>query len=191
MVKQNKKRFLYPDEYKKLIQVMKPNQKYIAKVLINTGARYNEAKNILKQDLDNNRSTIVLRKTKVRAKLGEKIPQPRIISVSNMFFKYMKKNVGKYKFITNQAFNISLHKLTPTIKIKNPDEITAHNFRKTFGTWMLALGCDGFKIAQHLGHTPTELARDYATNDVFNDKDKEEMKDILGNLHLRFIQRPY
>ena len=54
-------------------------------------------------------------------------------------------------------------------------------------TWMLALGVDGFKLAQHLGHTPNELARDYATNDVFSHKDKQIMRSILGDLPKRFF----
>jgi hypothetical protein len=47
---------------------------------------------------------------------------------------------------------------------------------------MLSLGVDGFKLAQHLGHTPNELARDYATNDVFNHQDKQIMRSILKDL---------
>ena len=38
------------------------------------------------------------------------------------------------------------------------------------------------KLAKHLGHTPNELARDYATNDVFNHTDKQIMRSILKDL---------
>ena len=37
-------------------------------------------------------------------------------------------------------------------------------------------------MAKHLGHTPNELAKDYATNDVFNHSDKQIMRSIVGEL---------
>lgn len=182
----NKKRFLYPDEFEKMLDFCNPNQEFTFRSLINTGARINEVRNIEKQDLDSNRNNIILRITKVRAKKGEKRPTPRIISVSSKFFKYLKNNIGKRKFLSTNASNVALKKVLKKAEVKNPEEVSVHNIRKTFGTWMLALSCDGFKVAQHLGHTPNELAKDYATNDVFNSKDKQIMREILGDLPLKF-----
>lgn len=182
----NKKRFLYPNEFEEMIDLCNPNQEFTFLILINTGARINEARNIEKTDLDSERNNVLLRITKIRAKKGEKRPTPRIISVSSKFFKYLNKNIEKRKFLSTNASDVAIKKLLTKIGIKNPEEISVHNLRKTFGTWMLALGCDGFKIAQHLGHTPNELSKDYATNDVFNSKDKQIMREILGDLPLKF-----
>lgn len=184
--KKNKKRFLYPEEFEKMLDYMNEDQKFTALCLINTGSRINETRNIEKRDLDLYRNNILLRKTKVRAKKGEKIPEPRTISVSSKFMKYLKKNINKRNFLSTNAFNVAIKKALKKSKVKNPEEISAHNLRKTFGTWMLALSCDGFKIAQHLGHTPNELAKDYATNDIFNSKDKQIMREILDDLPLKF-----
>lgn len=184
--KENKKRFFYPDEYEKIQDYFNKNQKYTSKVLINTGCRINEARGIKKINLSPQRKSIVIDNTKVRAKLGEVTPQPRIIAVSNQFFNYINKNIDNHRILSTNAFNIAVKESCSMAKIQKPEQLSSHNFRKTFGTWMLALGVDGFKLAQHLGHTPNELARDYATNDVFSHKDKQVMRGILGNLPGRF-----
>ena len=182
----NKKRFLYPDEFERMLDFCNANQKYTAKCLINTGARINEIRNVKPEHLSSKRKSIVLVKTKVRARRGEKHPEPRIIAVSDAFFRYLSKNIHKNRILSTNAFNTGIKEACKKAKIPNPEQISAHKFRKTFGTWMLALGVDGFKLAQHLGHTPNELSRDYATNDVFSHKDKQIMRSILGNLPNRF-----
>lgn len=186
-LKLNKKRFLYPNEFEKMMDFCNSQQKFTFKCLINTGARINEIRNVEKRDLDEERNNILLRMTKVRARKGEKSPSPRIIAVSSQFFKYLKKEMSKQKILSTNASDVSIKKALIKSRVTNPQEISVHNLRKTFGTWMLALGVDGFKLAQHLGHTPNELARDYATNDVFNSKDKVIMRDILGDLPQRFF----
>jgi integrase len=182
----NKKRFFYPDEYEKLLDSFNRNQKYTATVLINTGARINEARGIQRKHISSQRKNLILEKTKVRARRGEKTPQPRIIAISNRFYTYLISNIETHRVLSTNAFNEAVKDSATLAKIPKPEEFSSHNFRKTFGTWLLALGVDGFKLAQHLGHTPNELARDYATNDVFSHKDKTIMSRILGNLPERF-----
>jgi len=182
----NKKRFFYPDEFEKMLDYCNKNQKFTALCLINTGARINEVRHIKLHNLSTERKSIVLEKTKVRARLGEKRSEPRIIAVSNKFFHYIKTNLSKHHILSTNAFNLGIKAACKKASIPNPQEYSAHKFRKTFGTWMLALGVDGFKLAQHLGHSPIELTRDYATNDIFNHKDKQIMRGILGNISERF-----
>jgi len=182
----NKKRFFYPNEFEKMIDKLNKNQRYTATLLINTGARINEVRGIKSHHLSSERKSIILEKTKVRARRGEKRPEPRIIAVSNGFFNYLRKNIHNHRVLSTSAFNKAIKEACEEVSIPKPEEYSAHKFRKTFGTWMLALGVDGFKLAQHLGHTPNELARDYATNDIFSHKDKQIMRSILGNLPDRF-----
>lgn len=181
--KQNKKRFFYPPEFEKALDFLNKNGIFTARFIINTGARINEVRGFMKNPLfDNDRENITLTETKVRARLKEKIPTPRTIPVSKRFFRELKKDLQNCRVLSTNAFNIQLRRACKKAAIRNPEQFSSHNLRKTFGTWMLALGVDGFKLAQHLGHTPNELARDYATNDVFNHRDKEIMRKILGNL---------
>jgi integrase len=188
----NRKRFFYPDQFEKMLDFCNKNQAYTSKALINMGCRINEARHIKKNNLNSERKSVVLEQTKVRAKLGERIPEPRTIAVSSQFFKYLKENIDTHRILSTNAFDVGIKEACKKAGIENPEQFSAHNFRKTFGTWMLALGVDGFKLAQHLGHTPNELARDYATNDVFSHQDKQIMRSILGDLPQRFFpQRQY
>jgi len=182
----NKKRFFYPDEYEKMLDYLNKNQKYTATFLINTGCRIEEARGVRIEDLSSKRKSIVLRNTKIRARRGERKPEIRIIAVSDKFFRFLRGNILTSRILSTNAFNLAVKDACRKAGIPRPEEFSSHKFRKTFGTWMLALGVDGFKLAQHLGHTPEELARDYATNDVFSHKDKQIMRSILGNLPERF-----
>jgi integrase len=182
-IKQDKKRFFYPPEFEKVLDYLNKNGKFTARFMINTGRRINELRGFIKNPLfDSERNNITLTQTKVRARLGEKRPEPKTIPLSKSFFRELKEDVSKQRVLSTNAFNIALRSACEEAKIERPKEFSSHNIRKTFATWMLSLGVDGFKLAQHLGHTPNELARDYATNDVFNHKDKEIMRSIFKDL---------
>lgn len=178
----DKKAFFYPEDYMKMLECSNKKEEFNLKVMINTGARINEARHIERKDLDTERETIVLRITKVRAKLGEKFPDPRIIPVGSKFFKYMRLNIKKFKVYSTNNYRLILQKLAKEVKVKNWKDFSSHNMRKTFGSWMLALGVDGFKLAQHLGHSAEMLRRSYASPDIFNVNDKGIMGEVLGNL---------
>ena len=179
----NKKRFFYPPEFELMLDYLNKNGKFTAKCMINTGARINELRGFIDNSLfDNQRNNITLVQTKVRARLKEKRPSPRTIPVSKSFFRELKQDLPKRRILSTNAFNIALRRACVKARINNPEEFSSHNIRKTFATWMLSLGVDGFRLAQHLGHTPNELAKDYATNDVFNHKDKQIMRTIFKDL---------
>jgi len=182
-IKEDKYRFFYPPEFEKMLDYLNKNGKFTARFMINTGCRINEARGF-KQDpiFDNERSNITLIHTKVRARLKEKTPRSRTIPISKSFFNKLKKELSTHRILSTNAFNIALRKACKEANIKNYEQFSSHNIRKTFATWLLSLGCDGFKLAKHLGHTPNELARDYATNDVFNHSDKQIIRSILKDL---------
>ena len=181
-LKTDKKAFFYPEDFLKVMELANPRQLYNIKCMINTGARINEIRHVQKQDLDKERFNITLWKTKVRAKLGERRPSPRTIPVSSQFFKYINTNINKYKIYSTNNYDLVIKNLAKKANIKNFEDYSSHNIRKTFGTWMLALGVDGFKLAQHLGHSADMLRTHYASPDIFNYHDKDIMRDILGDL---------
>jgi len=185
--KEDLKKFFYPHDIQKILAVANERQAYNILVLLNTGARINEARNITRQDLDMMRNNITLRVTKVRAELGEKKPDPRTIPVSTKFFRYLKKNVENHQelFYTTSAFRKMLQSLCKQANVKDVKEYSPHNIRKTFGTWMLSLGVDGFKLAQHLGHSPEMLRTHYASPDIFIQEDKDRMRELLDDLPSR------
>ena len=184
-LKQDKKIFFYPKEFQKVLELAKEKQKYYILFLLNTGARINEIRHVREEDINKERKAIKLWVTKVRARLKEKRPDPREIAISTKFYKYLKRNISIYKIPTTSAVDQALKSLADKAKIKNCKDFSAHNLRKTFGTWMLALGVDGFKLAQHLGHDSETLRRSYASPDIFNDNDKDRMREILDDLPSR------
>jgi integrase len=184
-LKQDRKAFFYPEEWEKILDVASDKQKFTFNCLLHTGARINEIRNIISEDIEHQRKNLILRVTKVRAKLGEKRPSPRIIPLSSWFYKYLKNNINNFKILSTDATGNALQMLSKKINKSNWKDISAHNLRKTFGCWMLALNVDGFKIAQHLGHTPDMLRTHYASPDIFNYKDKEIMREVLDDLPAR------
>lgn len=184
-LKIDKKKFLYPNEVEKILELSQPRQQYYINFLLNTGARINEARNVLKKDIDRERRTVTLWVTKRRAKLKESRPTPRTIAISSKFCKYILKNITLFKIPTTQAVDSGLKVLCKRAGVNNFKDVSSHNLRKTFGTWMLALGVDGFKLAQHLGHDPDTLIKSYASPDIFNTDDKDRMREILNDLPSR------
>jgi len=188
-IKEDKYRFFYPPEFEKVRDFLNKNGKFTADFMINTGCRIMEARGFVQTPVfDNERKNITLIHTKVRARLKEKTPRPRILPVSKPFFYQLKKDLPTHRVLSTNAFNLQLKEACVKAKIPKPDQLSSHNIRKTFATWMLSLGVDGFRLAKHLGHTPNELAKDYATNDVFNSTDKQIMRGILKDLPDRFFQ---
>lgn len=183
--KVDKKAAFYPEDFLKILDLSTPKQKFTFLVLINTGARIEETRHIVKGDLDNERKNVNLRITKVRAKEGETRPDPRNLPVSSQFFKYFKKNMKIYKIMSTNQTGLLIKKYSKKVGVKNWKDFSAHNLRKTFGTWMLALNINGFKLAKHLGHSPNVLMKTYASPDIYNYRDKDMMRDILGDLPSR------
>lgn len=185
-IKQDKYRFFYPPEFEKILDHLNKNGKFTALFMINTGCRIMEARGFIQTPIfDDERKNITLVHTKVRARLKEKAPRSRTLPISKNFFNQLKQDYKTHRILSTNAFNIALREACIKAEIKNPEQFSSHNIRKTFATWLLSLGVDGFKLAKHLGHTPNELARDYATNDVFNSNDKQIMRSILRELPQR------
>ena len=114
-LKIDKKAFLYPEQYLKLIEIASLRQKYNLTCMINTGARINEIRNLKYGEWDEERYNIILYKTKIRAKLKEKRPSPRPIPVSSQFFKYLKKRIKIYNIYTTGQYRLMLQTLLKNI----------------------------------------------------------------------------
>lgn len=184
-IKMDRKAFFFPQQFLEILDHANENQKYTLLFLINTGARINEARHVDNKDIDHERKNITLRITKVKAKIKETRPTPRTIPISTKFYKYLRKHINKYHILSTNATRIMIQKLCKNIKMKNYQDMSAHNLRKTFGSWMLSLNINGFKLAQHLGHSPDMLRTHYASPDIFTAKDKDIMREILDDLPLR------
>ena len=189
-VRDNRDRFFYPDEWNKFFAALKnDNQRATFDMLINTGARINEANHVKVGDIDVERNTIILRVTKIKAKKGEKNPKPRTISVSSQFIKRLKKytkgksNDDYVLTLSKPALHICMKGCLKRIEIKDWYMFSLHNVRKTHGNYLKAMGIEALEICQRLGHDFNTFLKSYGSPDIFNAADKQEMRQILGDLY--------
>lgn len=191
-LRENKDRFFFPDEYMKFEMALKPKQVFSVKCLINTGARINEMQNVKVHDCDLVNNRITLRVTKSKAKKGEKKGhgKPRIISISSQFAKYLRKHIRENNLsnedylgvLSNAALNIAYKKAGEKSGMNDYHNIASHTFRKTHGNWLKALNVDAGEICTRLGHDYNTFLSSYSSPDIFNYKDRQDIKIILGDL---------
>lgn len=198
-VRKHRDRFFYPKEWFTFFDSLRETQKMVFDILINTGARINEAINIKASDIDFERNTLLLRVTKVKAKKGEKFPRPRLISLSSQFTRRLRKyckdknlvdekgNIikdGSLNLLSKPASHTALKSALKRIGIKDYYNFSLHNIRKTHGNYLKALQiCSDTEICRRLGHDMNTLLKSYVSPDIFNYRDKEDMKLILGDLY--------
>lgn len=192
-LKDNKDRFLFPDEYMRFEDCLKDKQRFSVKFLMNTGARINEAQHVKVEDCDTERNRIVLRVTKAKAKKGEKKGKVRIIPISSQFSKYLKKHIRDNNLnnedylgiLSNPALNIAYKKAGMKAGIKDYHNISSHTFRKTLEVWLMALGVDSLPLTAHIGHDIRTASQYYVSPDIFSYEDKQKIRLVIGDLYGR------
>jgi len=184
-VRTNRKRFFYPNEWNRFYDSLEtPKQRLSFDILINTGCRYNEGFNIRKRDIDFERGTLTLKVTKIKAKKGQKFPEPRTFRLSTQFLERLKKYTKdknddeKIGMLSAPALNIALIKAG----IEDFYMFSLHNVRKTHGNWLNAHRFTIVDICKRLGHDYNTFLGSYASADIFRDEDREGIKLILGDL---------
>jgi integrase len=200
-VRANRDRFFYPNEWMKFYDLLKDSQKMTFDFLMQTGCRINEAIHVKAGDIDFERNTIILRVTKVKAKKGEKNPRPRTISISRQFAGRLKKYVNANN-LKNEDYLGLLSAPAAHIAMKgakrNPGGalvkagiqdwymFSIHNIRKTHGNYLKALQATSeSEICKRLGHDYNTFLKAYVSADIFNFKDIQNMKLILGDIYQR------
>lgn len=193
-IRTHRDRFFYPKEWMKFFDSLKESQKLTFDFLMQTGCRINEAIHVKVGDIDFERNTIILRVTKVKAKKGEKNPRPRTISISAQFSRRLKKHITQSNLKNNEylgllsapAAHIALKKTLEKIGIKDWYMFSLHNIRKTHGNYLKALQATSeSEICKRLGHDYNTFLKAYVSPDIFNFKDKQDMRLILGDLYQR------
>ncbi len=190
-VKDSRDLFFYPQEWVKILPLLRSRQDVTLNMLLHTGGRFNEVRHITPQDIDFGRNTLILRITKVKKALAETRPKPRIIPVSSKFTKMLRKWVAEYKIGAQETFPMlsltgteeCIKRLAGEVGRADCRDFSAHNIRKTTENWLLALNIDSIKVAKHLGHSLGVAMKHYISPDIFTHEDKLLIRDIFGDLY--------
>lgn len=188
-IRESRDRYFFPDEWMAFYDKLRKSQKFTFEMLINTGARINECRNVQVRDIDFERQNIVFRWTKSRNKDGSR--KIRTIPISTKFTKTLKKHIKEHnlkpednlKILSTPASNIAMKKALKKAGIPDWKMFSVHNVRKTLETWLLALDIDTMKIIKHFGHSIQMAQKHYVSPDIFGWEDKRMMRDIIGGLY--------
>lgn len=192
MPKQDVNRFFFPDEWKKFIRAIQKSKNLLAyKLQFNTGARFDEVIHLRPMDFDFERNNVRIWKTKTKSKKGEKVGTPRTISLSTPFSKEMRRfydNKKRDDFlfkVSQSGYNQLMKSKLKKLEIRNPNEFSSHNIRKTHGMYLKALGIDIAEICTRLGHDYNTYIKHYGSADIFSEKDMRAIRELLGDLYFR------
>lgn len=190
-VRDDRSRYFFPEEWERFFAALNSKKQPIFDVLINTGARIDEALNIKPKDFDWERNNLTLRVTKRKASKGERIGKPRTFVISSQFARRMRKYISDNKIgddelmfkISQQAVFQMLKRTLKKIEIKDWYNFSLHNIRKTHGNYLKAMGIDSGEICYRLGHDLNTFLKHYGSANIFDRKDKTGMIKILGDVY--------
>lgn len=190
-VRDDRSRYFFPDEWVKFYDSLSDKNKPIFDVLINTGARIEEALNITWNDFTEDRKTLTLRVTKVKVVKGDRLGKKRTFNISTQFLRRMKRYKEEHNLKENdKMFTMSsrsvwwlLRSKLKKIGIKDWYNFSLHNIRKTHGMWLKALEVQMNEICSRLGHDYNTYQKHYGSPNVFERKDKLLILNILGDVY--------
>lgn len=198
-VRKDRHRVFFPDEWLKFIASLKPNQTLIFETLLITGARIEECLNIRRKDFFFDRNYVRLYVTKSKATKGESKEMggtSRSFVVSSQFIKKVKKYIEDknlkeedklFDYSKQGVYQLFRRKLQE-IGIQDWYNFSLHNIRKTNGMWLKTLipysrEITEGEICNRLGHDFNTYLKHYASPSIFNERDKNMMMKILGDIY--------
>lgn len=190
-VRTDRSSYFFPDRWELFFNTINSKKQDIFDVLINTGARIDEALNIKPEDFDWERNHLTLKVTKTKAKKGESIGKRRSFVISSQFARRMRKYINENKIQQGQVlFPISKQAVSQMFKrglkkaeFKDWHMFSLHNIRKTHGNWLNALDVKATEICMRLGHDMNTYLKHYGSANLFDRKDKLLMIKILGDVY--------
>lgn len=198
-VRKDRHRYYFPEEWLRFMKEIKEDKKILFETLLQSGARIEEVLNIRPKDFDWDRNTLRLYTTKSKAKKGEskeKGGASRGFCISSEYSRRMRKyikekNIGENEIIfnlTKQAVWKMQKRILKKIEIKDYYNFSLQNIRKTSGMWLKALMpysreiTEG-EICMRLGHDMNTYLKHYGSPSIFNERDKNMMIKILGDIY--------
>lgn len=190
-VRTDRSSYFFPEQWIRFFNEIKDEKRGIFDVLINTGARIEEALNIKPEDYDWERNNLTLKVTKTKATKGESIGKKRTFQISSQFARRMRKYIYEKNIQQGQVlFPVSKQAVAQmfkrALKKTRPNDwymFSLHNIRKTHGNWLKALEINSDEICLRLGHDHNTYLKHYGSASIFNRQDKMLMIKILGDVY--------
>lgn len=201
-VRDNRKRYFFPFEWINFYNSLNDKQKPIFYTLIMTGARIEEALNIRENHFRWDRNYLTLYVTKIKAKKKQTRPEPRDVTLSSSYVRFIRKyikdnNIPKNgllfleqdKDIDKQVASKSvalrglMKRHLKELNIADYYNFALHNIRKTHGMWLKTLNIKIEEICQRLGHDANTYTKHYGSADIFKQQDLNLIKEILGDIY--------
>lgn len=190
-VRDDRSRFFFPNEWERFIESIKQEKRLLFEVLINTGARIEEALNLKPRDFDWERNNLTLRVTKRKARKEERLGRARTLSVSSQLNRKIRSYINEHKLgddnflfpVTKQSVWRLMRRGLKKAEIKDDWNFGLHNIRKTHGNWLKALEIPAEEICLRLGHDFNTYLKHYGSPNIFDRKDKLLMIKILGDVY--------
>lgn len=186
--KTNLKRFFYPQEWTRFLSIISNDKhKFFFEVLLHTGARHNEIKNLKIRDINFDREQIVLNMGKTGHTGKSSSREIQISSLlANKLRSFIKSNsLGKLDTLgmpSVQYMDRMIKRYSKEAGIEDYEDFSCHNIRKTLENWLIALNINVLAIQAHMGHLLDVAAAHYVAASLFTAEDKFLIKNILDNL---------
>jgi integrase len=198
-VRKDRHRTFFPDEWIKFFDSLKQSQRFLFETLLITGARIEECLNIRVKDFFWDRNYIRLYVTKSKASKGENKEiggASRSFVVSSQYIKKARAYIKDNKLTDeDKMFDLSVagvlqlfKRKLRKIEIKDWYNFSLHNIRKTNGMWLKTLipysrEITEGEICNRLGHDFNTYLKHYASPSIYNERDKNMMIKILGDMY--------
>jgi len=197
-VRQDRHRTFFPNEWLKFINVVKEDRRIIFETLLQIGARIDEVLHLRPKDFEWERNSVTLYVTKSKASKGQSKEMggsKRSFNISSQFSRKIRKYIKNNKIKDREyIFKITKQGVSQLFKRNlkkaglNEWEFSLHNIRKTSGMWLKTVqrrgvDLDVSEICMRLGHDHNTFLKHYGSPSIFNDKDRDMIIEILGDVY--------
>lgn len=211
-VRDNRKRYFFPSEWKTFIKLVRIPHDFYFKTLIHTGSRAMEGLNLKAENFDLERGTVTFETVKHKASKRNiaSTGKTRTFFVSENYIKEAKKFIKdikpkQYLFLNNNelpenydslnnkekkkyygkketAYSQMFKRIMKRTGIKDWNNFSLHNLRKTYGNWMRIYDIKTEEILYRLGHDMNTYLAHYGSPMIFTSEEKREIMGIYGEV---------
>jgi integrase len=187
-VRKDRYRIFTPKEWKCFFNTLGEKKSPIFDCLINTGGRINEVIHLEKRDIDFEKGILTFKIVKKRNPFAN--GRIRSIKISSQYLERLRLYCSNLQqedtlfSLSTQGVAQLFKRKMKLSKIKNYQDFSLHNIRKTTECWLNFLGNNHSLLLMHFGHNQSTAVTHYLTTDIYDSAYKFEARQILGDLYM-------